>query len=379
MTDRSLRIAWLLPVAWFYWQPSISEFSRYFPNTKVFTALWPGFAKGFEDSLDIEIVGNWKVVKISDHQTGYGKGLTYVSPAVIMPLLQFKPDVIFTNSFGIWTLLALLFKPLGGWKVIIAYEGSSPGVDFLHSPLRLWIRKRMVQLADAFITNSQIGKKYLTEVLNAHCDSTFSHPYEVPAAQSLLVESEISQSPPLKYPYPVFLFVGRIIPRKGLQSLLDACSLLSAKGCTDYMLLIIGDGDQRAELEKFSQHNQLTHNVKWLGQVDYNQISTYFQSADVFILPTHEDTWGVVVLEALLFGKPVLCSTGAGSQELIIDGKNGYKFSPGDSKYLASLMEKCINENDLVQNMSMNSKRIMGSYAPKNASDFLLGVVEYLS
>ncbi|MCU0527793.1 MAG: glycosyl transferase, partial [Elainella sp. Prado103] len=105
--DSALRIAWLLPVAWFYWQPAIAEFTKLFPQTKVFTALWPGFAKGFEDALDVEVVGRWKVMRLTDGLEGYGSSLTLVPLGVVRSLLQFRPQLIFSNSFGIWTILAL--------------------------------------------------------------------------------------------------------------------------------------------------------------------------------------------------------------------------------------------------------------------------------
>lgn len=122
------RIAWLLPSAFFYWQPAISELARIFPQTKVFTGRWQGFAPGFEDSFAIEVLER-KVIALRRKETSYGDNFTYLSPNIVNRLLQWKPDVIFTSSFGVWTILALLFKPIGKWRVILAYEGSSPGVD----------------------------------------------------------------------------------------------------------------------------------------------------------------------------------------------------------------------------------------------------------
>ncbi|MEN8444232.1 MAG: glycosyl transferase, partial [Cyanobacteria bacterium J06555_13] len=140
----NLRIAWLLPTAWFYWQPALSELSQIFPNTKVFTGLFPGFAKGFENALDVELVGERKVIAVTESEASYGDNFTYLSPSIVPRLLKFKPQVIFTSSFGVWSILALAFKVIGRWKVVIAYEGSSPGVDYRHSAARLAVRRTMV-------------------------------------------------------------------------------------------------------------------------------------------------------------------------------------------------------------------------------------------
>lgn len=387
LKSNQLRIVWLLQVAWFYWQPAISKLTEQFPNTKVLTALWPGYAKGFEGAMDVQVVGQRKVVEFSSSETGYGSTLTYVTPTVVFPLIQFWPQVIFTNAFGIWTLVALVLKLFLGWKVIIAYEGSAPGVDFRNSQLRLLMRRVMGTLADACISNSEAGKDYLVSFLGLSAETVFAYPYEVPAAESLLGASgkilvnESDVAPELMQDdrHPVFLFVGRIMPRKGLHHLLDAVLRLKARGYTNYTLQIVGDGEQREELQEFTRSNQLDDYVQWVGQVDYDRISAYFHNADVFVLPTLEDTWGVVVLEAMLMGKPVLCSTGAGSAELIVDGTSGYVFRSGNSEYLADIMGKFIEDPSLAKTMGQQAKQTIASYSPEKAAQFLAEVVEFVS
>lgn len=372
---KNLRIAWLLPVTWFYWQPSISELAQLYPNTKVFTALWPGFTKGYEDKLDVEVIGDWKVVKLSETEggKGYGSSITYVSPKVLFPLLKFRPQVVFSSSFGLWTLMALLLKPLGGWRTIVAYEGSSPGVDFRNSPARLALRRFMISMADLSITNSLKGKEYLVDVLNVEPDRVRVFPYEVPAAESLFPDkaSEDTNIAISDMTRPIFLFVGRIVARKGVRILLDACAELKEQGCDRFTLAIVGDGEEREELQSLTVERQLQSCVHWIGRVPYEQISIYFQQADVFVLPTYEDTWGVVTLEAMLFGKPVLCSSGAGTSELIVDGQNGFVFDTDDSAALVQHMRYFIEHPDKIAAMGESSRRIMGEYTPQASAQFL--------
>lgn len=377
--DSTTRIAWLLPVTWFYWQPAISELAQKFPAIKVFTALWPGYAKGYENTLEVEVVGQRKVLEVTSSQAGYGSTFTYVSPAIIWPLVRFRPRIIFTNSFGIWTLLALLLKLLWRWKVVIAYEGSSPGVDFTNSKARLFLRRLMVKIADGAISNSQAGRAYLTDVLHLAPDKAFAFPYEVPSVLSLFTNDGTVEPVAVPMQKPTFLFVGRIMPRKGLRLLLEACVLLKNAGYKDYTVLIVGDGEQRAELESYAATHQLEDYVTWVGRVDYDQISSYFYHADVFLLPTLEDTWGVVVLEAMLFGKPVLCSTGAGTSELIENGRNGYVFAPDDVSALAEIMSKFIVQPDLAYRMGELSKQVMAEYTPEKAAQFLAQVTRFVS
>ncbi len=371
----SPRVAWLLTSAFYYWHPMLSELTQRVPQMKAYSANWRGYAPGFENSFTVDVVGNRKIIPLLKSTTSYGSNFTFLPLDIVNRLLQFKPQVIFANSFGMWTLLALLFKPLGHWKVVIAYEGSSPGVDYRNSAIRLWIRRSMVDLADAIITNSQAGKDYLISLLGASKDRVFMQPYEVPAAH-VLAEGDIDaiDKPNQR---PCFLFVGSVKPRKGVHLMLQACAELAQQGQKDYTIWVVGDGDQRSDLEVFCQQHNLSERVQWMGQVEYKHLGRYFAQADVFVLPTLEDTWGMVVLEAMVAGKPILCSKWAGASELIQDGQNGYRFDPHDPLELAEKMQQFIADLDLAQRMGQQSMALMERYTPKVAADFLVDVANF--
>lgn len=368
------RIAWLLTSTFYYWHPMLSYLTQLFPQTVAFAASWRGYAYGFEDSFKVEIVGQRKVIPIIKSETSYGANFTYLPINVVNHLFRFKPQVIFSNSFGIWTLLALLFKPFGRWRVVIAYEGSSPGVDFRNSPARLAIRRAMVHVADACITNSHAGKDYLLDLLNTPTEKVFVQPYEVPCPTKLLESAKAVELSELRSKRPVFVFVASLKPRKGLHLLLEACALLKEQGCDDYTLWVVGDGPQRQELEVFCQQHGLTECVQWIGPVEYDLVGAYFYRADVFILPTLEDTWGVVVSEAMILGKAILCSQFAGASELVMDGKNGYVFDPNDKYAVASAMRRFIEDRELSDRMGQHSIQIMSQYTPEAAADFMAKV-----
>ncbi|AFZ01174.1 glycosyltransferase family 4 protein [Calothrix sp. PCC 6303] len=379
------RVAWLLTTAYYYWQPAMAHLTKIFPNTTVFTTVWKGFAPGFEDSFKFELVGDRKIISLSKSTTGYGNNFTYMPLNIGKRLLEFKPDVVFANAFGVWTILALLFKPLGKWKVAIAYEGSSPSVDFRNSPHRLYLRKVMANAADALISNSNEGKNYLTQVLKVPETKVFVQPYEVPCAKSLLASHnsspEISQIQPeskSESHHPVFLFVGQIVPRKGLHLLLAACTSLAKKGVENYTIQIIGDGKQVEELKQYCRENQLEEHIQWLGRVDYGCLGEYFRRADAFILPTLEDTWGLVILEAMILGKAILTSKWAGASELVVEGENGYLFDPYQPETIAAVMERAIENPQLLPAMGKKSQEIMNKYTPEAAGKFLADVTSFV-
>lgn len=372
------RIAWLLTSSFYYWHPMLSCLTQLSPKTIAFAANWRGYAQGFENSFAVEVVGQRKIVPITNSETSYGSNFTYLPINIVNHLFRFKPQVIFSNSFGIWTILALLFKPLGRWRVVIAYEGSSPGVDYRNSLSRLAVRRAMVQAADACITNSHAGKNYLIDILNTPVEKVFVHPYEVPSASKLLESAKAVELGDLVSKPPVFVFVGSLKARKGLHLLLKACALLKKQGCDDYTLWVVGDGPQRQELEIFCQQHGLTECVQWIGQVDYNCVGAYFHKADVFVLPTLEDTWGVVVLEAMAMGKAVLCSQFAGASELVLSNENGYVFDPNDQQGMATAMFHFMEDRKLSDRMGQRSAQIMRQYTPEFAAEFMTKVVSFV-
>ena len=379
-TMNNPRIAWLLPSAVFYWHPMLGELAKIFPQTTAFSAYkWLGYAQGYEDSFNVEVLGERKVVPIIKDSKSYGTNFSYLPLNIVNRLLKFKPSVIFSNSFGLWTLLALISKPLGRWKVVIAYEGSSPGVDYRNSPTRLAMRKTMVKAADACITNSHAGKDYLVELLQADKNRVFVQPYEVPDSNSMLAKHTLSNDKNLSLKRPIFIFVGKVTPRKGLHLLLNACAILAKQGCHDYTLQIVGDGPQVEELKDFCEKNNLTKSVQWVGRVDYSQIGEYFSSADVFVLPTLEDTWGMVVLEAMVLGKAILCSKWAGASELVTDGENGYRFDPYKPEQVAELMRQFINNPQIAIPMGEKSQQLMkNKYTPQAAAKSLAEVTSFV-
>jgi glycosyltransferase involved in cell wall biosynthesis len=372
----SPRIAWLLTSAFYYWHPMLSCLTERFPQTIAFAAKWQGYAPGYENSFTVDVVGKRKILSLKRSLTGYNSSFTMLSLNIVSRLWKSRRDVIFSNSFGVWTILALLFKSLGRWRVVIAYEGSSPNVDYRHSPVRLAIRRAMVRVADACITNSSAGKDYLIQILNAPSDRVFAHPYEVPSGKALqgdAVPLSRDASQPL-----TFLYVGSLIPRKGVHLLLQTCALLQQQGVHNYRLVIVGDGAQQSELQAFAEQHELGDRIQWVGRVDYHQLGSYFQQSDVFVLPTLEDTWGVVVLEAMVLGKPVLCSHWAGAAELIQEGVNGDRFDPQQPSELTAIMSRLIQDPQSAQVMGQAAQAQMTRYSPEVAAQFLSEVTNFV-
>lgn len=368
---KDLRIAWIYPSIIYgaYWQPVMREFTKLCENVAFYTGCaWPGFDPNEPDNAVFKLFGQTRYVNSTKTASGYDRAFIYASPWIFLPLFQFRPQVVFASAFSIWTLIALLFKPLGGWKVIIIYDGSSPNSDFRDSKFRSFFRRRMARLTDAFVANSKAAKEYLTDALNVPEHRVFVRTYLVPDAAALQRKVDGS-AVELIVRSPSFLYVGQLIHRKGVKVLLDACALLRDEGYQEFSVVLVGDGAQRQELEAFVEAKGLSQQVIWTGWVDYGRLAPYFKETDVFVFPTLEDVWGMVVLEAMVFGKPVLCSKGANSCEMVTPEDNGYIFDPGSPQELASVMKQFLQRPDLAAEMGARSKELIAQHTPKSAAD----------
>jgi glycosyltransferase involved in cell wall biosynthesis len=376
------RVAWLLPAmgnGGLSFQNLLCEFTKLFPETITFTGQWPGFVRGLENTFAVQEIGATHYVEFGKTINGYTIGFSYASPQIIRHLFRFKPHVIFANSFTAWTLIALLLKPIGGWKVIITYEGGSAVYEDSSSTIRYQARRLMARLADAFVVNGQAGKSYLLDVLQVSSEQVFSKPFLVPSLKALQQYSD-ADAPRIDNDLqrPILLFVGQLVPRKGLRTLLEACYKLKQQGYTNYTLMVVGDGEQRPELEDFVQQVGLEQQVVWIGKVPYHRLGAYFKSADVFIFPTYDDIWGMVLTEAMAFGKPVICSQSAGAVEMVVEGRNGYTYQSGQVDKLVEAISRFFDNPSLIMQMGDSSLQIMSKYTPEDSITSFIQSLKYI-
>ena len=154
---------------------------------------------------------------------------------------------------------------------------------------------------------------------------------------------------------PVLLFVGRLVRQKGLHVLLTACARLKDK--FEFSLVVVGDGPERAPLAALSRRLRLDDRVRYAGWVATNGTARCFGAADVFVLPSLEEPWAIVVNEAMASGLPVIATrcTGAG-RDLVEHGVNGFTVEEGDAEQLAEHLERLLSDAGLRAAMGRHSR-----------------------
>jgi glycosyltransferase involved in cell wall biosynthesis len=150
---------------------------------------------------------------------------------------------------------------------------------------------------------------------------------------------------------PVILFVGRLQTRKRVDLLLRACRRLEIP-CT---LLIVGDGPDRARLERFA--SEVKSDTRFLGDLRGEALGQCFLAADLFVMP---GTGGLALQEAMLYGKPVAAAEADGSQrDLIREGENGWILPPADEEALLRVLRQALQNPARLKAMGDASRRIV--------------------
>lgn len=132
---------------------------------------------------------------------------------------------------------------------------------------------------------------------------------------------------------PVVLFLGRLSGQKGPEYFIHSAKLVLEK-IPDARFLVVGDGNLKGSLEKFSHHLGLDGKVIFTGFVPEKDIASYYSASDVFVSPSLYEPFGITVLESLLSGTPAIVSENAGVVERISQMECIHKIKPGNSKEL---------------------------------------------
>ena len=135
----------------------------------------------------------------------------------------------------------------------------------------------------------------------------------------------------------VLLTLASLVPRKGIDVLVDALGLLAARGAAP-VAWIAGEGEQRAALEARAAGLGLGGRVRFLGRRD--DARDLLAACDAFVLPARREGLGVAALEAMAAARPVVASRVGGLAEAVVDGRTGILVEPGDARALADAIER---------------------------------------
>jgi len=311
-------------------------------------------------------------------QSGFaneGMRLPY-QPGLVRAILNEKPDVLISDGFFQWTYAALWLRATRGIPHVMCYERTAH-TERKCQWYRIAYRKLVMRYIDAMCCNGRLCGEYVRDLGFPAERITYGHmAADVEGLGQAASRVSGTQTLALKARREltglVYLYVGQLIPRKGIDRLLTAWRLFSAHVKPgEVTLLLVGDGSQRSELERYCALNHLL-NVRFAGAVDYDTLVVYYRAADVFIIPTLEDNWSLVVPEAMACGLPILSSKYNGCWPELVRPENGRVFDPLSAQDTMDALLSCMSTRESLCRMGEASRRIVTHYTPSCAADAIV-------
>jgi glycosyltransferase involved in cell wall biosynthesis len=287
--------------------------------------------------------------------------------------MKYSPSIIIISGYyNPSSLLAMLYAKYFRRRIILWCESNRYG-QRLNYPLTEAYKRWFVRNCTEYIVPGKASFEYLIS-LGTKAEKIWIAPnavdndYFTQASDKQRETKEIFKQYK-GYLNKVILYVGRLVDQKGILDLLKAFQILSREQA-DLCLLLIGNGEGEARYRNFCKTNNI-RNVFFTGFVHQEELPLYYAVADVFVLPSHSDPWGLVLNEAMACKLPVISSNVAGAAgDLIINGENGYIYEEANIEELIGALKKVLNSDG--KSMGMKSYEIIQNFSPARcASGFL--------
>ncbi|OMO97509.1 Glycosyl transferase, family 1 [Corchorus olitorius] len=293
-----------------------------------------------------------------------------LSPRIISAVAQFKPDIIHASSPGIMVFGALIIAKLLCVPIVMSYHTHVPvyipryTFSWLVKPMWL-VLKFLHRAADLTLVPSAAIARDLEaarvtaankiRLWNKGVDSESFHP----RFRSHEMRLRLSNGEPDR---PLVIHVGRLGVEKSLDFLKSVLDRLP-----EARIAFIGDGPYREELEKMFTGMPAV----FTGMLQGEELSQAYASGDVFVMPSESETLGLVVLESMSSGVPVVGARAGGIPDIIPadqEGKTGFLFNPGDLEDCLSKLEPLLRDKELRETIGKAAREEMEKYDWKAAT-----------
>jgi glycosyltransferase involved in cell wall biosynthesis len=325
----------------------------------------PGFGtevrwdlQGMRQGYHSEVLRNWSLRPNASRFWGL------VNPQISARLATGNFDAVWVHGWSNCTSwIAMLTAFALRIPVLLRGENHrlSPPASSLRAALKRAVLTPLFRQISAFLAIGSLNSDFYRDY-GAPENRIFAVPYCVdnekfltraealkPSRASIRAHLGISENA------PVVLFSGKLIPNKAPMDLLLAFE--EAVATCPAHLIFVGDGQLAPELKAYVARRKIP-NVHFSGFRNQSELPELFVAADVFVLPSRFERWGLVVNEALCFGLPVIASDQVGAAgDLVVDGQNGLVFSSGDVSALRNCLLKLLADEALRGRMAQVSRR----------------------
>ncbi len=288
--------------------------------------------------------------------------------SIFWQLYQHRPDVLLVHGYNYSTnLAAIAWAKLLRVKVLMRGDTRlSPHHE--HTGLFKRLFKRTVfRLIDGFLSIGSLNRAYyITQ--GARKDQLFFAPFcvdnqffSLEGIERDIARSELRNQLGIPINAVVILYASKIYARKRPKDLLDAFEVIRQKN-PEVWLLYVGSGEDEPSLKE-SVAKRAIHRVVFAGFQNQTMLPHFFAASDIFVLPSAEEPWGLVVNEAMASGLPVVVTDEVGAVPDLVEGKDtGYVYSCGNIAELINALETLFENPVLREKMSKNAKSLIADW-----------------
>lgn len=283
-----------------------------------------------------------------------------VSPKLLYYLLSGNFDVIHANQLPTaFSLIGSVAAKLKGKKLIITHHGFLPNLNIKAKILSLIMSKFVDAITVQSEYTANFYKPFVNEkkirILPNGIDTHFYSPKKLNTDFIQRFKRDNEQ---------IVLYVGRLLPSKGIDTLVSSISILSNK--LNVKLIIVGEGPFREYIENLVKKLNLTDRVILTGFIKDEDLPYYYTLADVLVLPSvyydcfggynaEPEAFGLVLAEAMACGTPTIATKVGGIPYWIKDNLNGLLFSPGNAEELSKSIYNLLTDSELYEKIIENA------------------------
>lgn len=216
-----------------------------------------------------------------------------------------------------------------------------------------WVEKKYIQSVDGFIFNSKTTEKVVTRLVHDTKPSVLAYPPTDRFGEPISEEEIIDRA---KTDELRILFLGNVIYRKGLHTLLEALSGQPSGFRIDVIGSLTSEPQYTKKINKYIARNHLSSFIFLHGSIDREPLIEKLKQAHILVVPSSYEGFGIVYLEGMGFGLPAIGTTAGAASEIITDGVDGFLIEPENTDGLSSKLRLLHEQRDLLIRMSLAAR-----------------------
>ena len=336
-----------------------------------FTFLFATRPKDFgrQWTIDEDALRNTEFLKSKKLKISIGKynKNTNFPIKIFSTLNRINPDIIIGSEYSPSIVLSYFWAKLNKKKYISWSDGilhTERNINIIQKILR----KQICKNSDALISSSSETKKAQISY-GAKEDKIFISYLTVDINKYLIPDHYYKEQ------NNNFLFVGRLLKLKGVDLILKALSTIEE----DYKLFIIGDGEEKQNLECLCEELNIKNKVEFLGYLEGEKLVNYYRKCSTFIFPSLDDCFGLVLLEAICSKMALIGSKYSGAtHDIIVEGENGIIIDPYNINDTAIKLKNFINNKKMISYYQSNSQINLNKFTFANVAGELINALNYV-